>query len=154
MSLPVRLSTAALGLAIAVAAGDLPAEAGAANKAMAVTNATLAKGRVVIAGRTSRGGVTVSIDGTRFRTVSAANGAFAFSVALAPADCSVVLRTTEAALPVQISDCGRTGPKGAAGPAGPKGATGPAGPAGPQGPDGPEGEVGFQGTPGPRGADG
>ncbi|BBE73030.1 collagen-like protein [Oharaeibacter diazotrophicus] len=166
-----RSRTSAAVLALLLAAAATPATAAeppapVAVAGLAVTEAGITAGRLVIVGRTTTPGTAVTIDGTRFTVTSGKDGAFRLSGFLHPDTCRVVLKAATAVLPVQLANCGRRGPAGPTGPrggagavgdAGPQGVAGPAGEAGPRGPDGPEGlpgPDGAEGRPGPEGATG
>lgn len=156
MTFAIASKTAALALAAVVGAtaaatAAAPVAPAAAAKPFVVTKAAIEAGRLVIAGVTSKPKLTVALKGTKFKTTSAANGLFTFSVDLLPPGCRVVLGSTGGTIGVQVANCGL---KGAVGNAGPAGAPGLPGAAGPQGPQGPQGQIGAEGAQGLTGAQG
>jgi hypothetical protein len=101
-----------------------------------VFQATIAEGRLIVAGEFAGPLEQVSLD-DRFTTKPDAAGKFEFRVPYHPANCIIRLKAAEEAFEAVVANCGPSGPRGETGPAGPQGVAGPAGEAGPVGPPGP-----------------
>jgi hypothetical protein len=158
---------AGLALAMATVSSSALAAIGFKDPAtgITITKVVLVAGKVVVSGRTPKGGQTVFIAGTTVRKKSSTKRATlgAFTMAATPQEgaCTVKLilgGKTTAALPVSAcgprgatgptGEMGSIGPTGSPGPTGPQGEPGMAGPTGPTGSDGPQGPVGPTGTSG------
>jgi hypothetical protein len=125
----------------------------AARAEIRLREATIARGNLVVAGRTTLPHFLVVLDG-RYSVTADERGRFAFRIVYIPPDCIGTLRAGADTLRFVVANCGPAGPrgeKGERGEAGPPGLPGPRGAAGPEGPRGPQGPAGPQGSKGDRG---
>ena len=101
-----------------------------------VYQATIAEGRLIVAGQFAGAAEQVSLN-DRFTTKPDDAGKFEFRVPYHPATCTIRLKSAEDSFEAIVANCGQAGPRGETGPAGPQGVAGPPGEAGPVGPPGP-----------------
>lgn len=128
----------------------------AARAEIRLREAQIARGNLVVAGRTDLPHFLVVLD-ERYSVTADSRGRFAFRIVYIPPDCIGTLRAGADTLRFVVANCGPAGPAGPPGPQGPQGPLGlpgppgSAGPAGAQGPKGDPGERGAQGEAGPPG---
>ncbi len=145
------LAGALLAFAATSAAADDLALRSVGPLRLAVDTVTIRAGSLVVRGSAPNPGALVTIVGTAFQTKANAQEQFAFDVNYLPPTCRITLKSGAATLPVLVSNCGPTGPRGSKGP---KGLAGPVGDRGATGPSGNPGAAGAQGPRGPRGPSG
>jgi hypothetical protein len=102
---------------------------------MQVVEATIAEGRLIVAGQVVGAVEQVTLD-DRFTTKPDDAGKFEFRIPYHPATCIVRLNSAEDTFEAVVANCAPAGPRGETGPAGPEGVAGLPGEAGPVGPPG------------------